>query len=153
MTRAAVPAALIRSAACLALVLALVVASAADAAVRPPRSGSQYQAAAHHIFLQISGRSIEIIAFSFRCGDATGRISLNALKLKRSRRGYRFYFVTHGLATYSDGEPDENAEVHIRGLFTRDARAVRGRFRVETPKCGNTGRLRWRATRVKPLAN
>jgi hypothetical protein len=136
----------------LTLILVLAVVGTASAAVKPPRSGSQYQGAAHHVFLQISGRSIEIIAFSFRCDGTKGRISLNDIRLKRSSRGYRFYSVLHGLVTYGDGEPDENAEVRIRGLFTRDAKAVRGRFRVITPRCGNTGRLRWRATRVKQLA-
>lgn len=137
-----------RSAICLALVLALVVPSAANATVRPPRSGSVYNGAAHHVTLQISGRSIEIIAFSFACGDTKGRISLNAIELKRGSTGYRFYSVTNGLVTYRDGEPDENAEVHIRGQFTPDARIVRGRFRVLSPRCGNTGRMRWRATRA-----
>ncbi len=147
MTRAAVAAALIGLA-----MAPSALASANDPVVRPPRSGSVYNGAAHHVTLQISGRSIEIIAFNFRCDDTKGRVSLNLIKLKRSSRGYRFYSASHGLVTYRDGEPDENAEVHIRGLFTRDAKRVRGRFRVETPRCGNTGRLRWRAARVNRRA-
>jgi hypothetical protein len=140
MTRLALTAALIG--------LAVAPAAPAAAAVKQPRSGSHYEGAAHHVFLQISGRSIEIVAFSFRCGATKGTVSLNDIRLRRSSRGYRFYSASHGLVTYRDGKPDENAEVHIRGLFTRDAKAVRGRFRVETPRCGNTGRVRWRATRV-----
>jgi hypothetical protein len=132
-----------------ALVLALsTVASGATQTVRPPRSGSVYHGAAHHVDLQISGRSIAIIAFSFRCDGTKGRISLNDLRLKRSRLGYGFYAVVHGNVTFSDGKPDENGEVHIRGRFTPNAKSVRGRFRVVSPRCGNTGRLRWSATRV-----
>jgi hypothetical protein len=103
--------------------------------------------------LLVSGRSIAIVAFSFRCRATKGRISLNDIKLRRSRSGYRFYSASHGLVTYKDEAPDENATVRIRGLFTRDAKRVRGRFRVITPRCGNTGRLRWRARRVRQLAN
>jgi hypothetical protein len=137
-----------RAVACIVVVLALVTTGTASAAVKPPRSGSQYQAAAHHVFLQISGRSIEIIALSFRCNGTKGRFSLNDIQLRRSSKGYRFYSASHGLVTYGNGKPDENGEVHIRGLFRRDATVVRGRFRVETPRCGDTGRLYWRATRV-----
>jgi hypothetical protein len=145
MTRVAVAVAL------LGLALAAGANAAGEPAVRAPRSGSQYHGVAHHVTLRIAGRSIEIIAFSFPCRATSGRISLNDIRLRRSSRGYRFYTITHGLVTYSDGKPDENAEVHIRGLFTRDARLVRGRFRVTSPRCGDTGRLRWRATRVKGL--
>jgi hypothetical protein len=135
----------------LALALAATSATAAEP-VRAPRSGSMYHGLRYHVDLFISGRSIELLAFNFPCGDTSGRISLNAIKLRRSDRGYRFYAVTHGNATYRDGKPDQNAGVHIRGLFTRDARVVRGRFRVTTPRCGSSGRLRWRATRVRAVA-
>jgi hypothetical protein len=140
MTRLALTAALI--------LLALAPAASAAGAVSAPRSGSHYEGAAHHVLLQISGRSVELMAFTFRCGATKGTISLNDIRLRRGSRGYRFYSASHGLVTYRDGKPDENAEVHVRGLFTRDAKVVRGRFRVETPRCGNTGRVRWRATRV-----
>lgn len=143
MTRAAVAAALIGLA-----IAPSALAGADDPVVRPPRSGSVYTGAAHHVALQISGRSIAIIAFSFRCRNTVGRISLNDLKLTRSSTGYRFYAATFGSVTHRNGKPDENAEVHIRGKFTRDARMVRGRFRVVSPRCGNTGRLRWQATRA-----
>jgi hypothetical protein len=142
-----------RSAACLTLVLTLALATSAGAAVKRPRSGSLYQGAGRDVVMQIAGKSIELIAFSFPCDGTSGRVSLNAIRLRRSGRGYGFYSASHGLVTYKDEAPDENATVRIRGLFTRDAKRVRGRFRVITPRCGNTGRLRWRATRVKRLAN
>jgi hypothetical protein len=141
MTRLAVLAALI------AFGLAAAVSAAQEPDVRRPRSGSVYHGAAHHVDLQISGRAIGIMAFSFRCDGTKGRISLNDLRLKRTTRGYRLRTVIFGLVTYRDGEPDENAEVRLRGLFTRDAHAVRGRFRVIAPRC-DTGRRRWRAVRT-----
>ena len=136
--------------AALAALIALVTPSALAAQepiVRKPRSGSVYHGAAHHVDIQISGRAIGLMAFSFRCDGTKGRISLNEIGLTRTSRGYRLRTVTHGLVTYSDGEPDENAEVRLRGLFTRSARTVRGRLRVIAPRC-DTGRFRWRATRV-----
>jgi hypothetical protein len=149
MRRSAVRAVLVAT---LVLVPALNAGATDEPAVRAPRSGSQYHGAAHHVTLRIAGRSIEIIAFSFRCRATSGRIALDDIRLIRSSRGYRFYAVTHGSVTYRDGTPDQNAEVHIRGLFTRDARVVRGRFRVRSRHCGDTGRLRWRAARVRRLA-
>jgi hypothetical protein len=133
----------------LALALAVPVAAgvASDPVVRAPKSGSQYEGS-RQSFLQISGRSIEIMAFRFPCGDTVGRTSLNGLRLRRTPRGYRFHIDSHGLVTYGDDEPDENAAVHVGGRFSRNARTVRGLVRVRTPRCGGTGRLRWRAARV-----
>jgi hypothetical protein len=121
--------------------------AASDPVVRPPRSGSRYEGSRESL-LQISGRSIEIMAFRFPCGDTVGRTSLNGIRLRRTPRGYRFHIDAHGSVTYGDDVPDENAALHVGGRFSRNARTVRGLLRVRTPRCGGTGRLRWRAARV-----
>ena len=133
----------------LALVIALAVPLGAGAAttVKAPKSGSAYEGRApYDVVLQVRGRSVEIVAFSFPCGEVTGRTSLNDFRLKRTSKGYRFNADAHGIVTYSDEQQDENAETHISGRFTLNARKVRGHLRVRSKRCGNTGDLRWRAT-------
>jgi hypothetical protein len=129
-------------------VAALVVPAAVPAATAPraPKSGSTYtNGAPSSVFMRISGRSVEIVAISFPCGDASGRASLNDFRLKRTSKGYRFNADANGLVSYSDEAPDENGTVHVSGRFEMDAKRVRGHIRVKTPRCGNTGDLKWRA--------
>ena len=128
-------------------------APAADveaAAVHAPRSGAKYGGITEEnkrISLRISGRSVEIVAFRFACVEtASGATSLQSLRLKRTRAGYRFKISTHGIVSYSDEAPDENAAMSIRGEFSRSAKTVSGRLRVDAPRC-DTGYVRWRATR------
>jgi hypothetical protein len=139
----------VRIALALALVMAgpVAVGDAKRPRVKAPKSGSEYRGPERNVFLRISGKSVEIIGFDFPCAGASGRTSLNELRLKRTKGGYRFDIDAHGSAGYSDGYPDQNGKVHIGGRFTRDARKVRGHFRVRTPRCGDTGRLKWRAAK------
>jgi hypothetical protein len=114
--------------------------------VKAPKSGSQYSGN-HDMTILISGKSIELLAFDFPCGETEGRTSLNGVPLEKTKRGYKFSTATHGNASYDDGHADENASVGVSGRFTRDAKKVRGRFAVYTPYCGGTGKIKWRATR------
>jgi hypothetical protein len=140
-----------RSHVALALAVVLAVPAVSGAAksptVKAPKSGSQYTGEVHDVLLRVSGRSLEIIAFSFPCGEVTGRTSLNDFRLKRTPKGYRFNADAHGNVTYSDEQFDENAEVHVSGRFALNAKSVRGHLRVRSDRCGDTGNLRWRATR------
>lgn len=132
----------------IALALALALPAVAGAAtVRAPKSGSEYRGSPPaNVVLNVSGRSVEIVAFSFPCGEVSGRTSLNDFRLKRTDRGYRFNADANALVTYSDEQLDENARVHISGRFTLKAHKVRGHIRVRSKRCGNTGNLDWRAT-------
>jgi hypothetical protein len=114
--------------------------------VRAPKSG-EYKGAGGTLALYVSGKSIDLAAFAFDCGAATGRTSLNAIPLKRTKRGYRFAIKANGNVTYSDDHPDENASVAIKGRFARSGKTVRGTFRVNSPRCADTGDVRWRAKR------
>ena len=74
-------------------VLALALTPAAVAAahqpkVKAPKSGSEYDGN-HKLVIYISGKSIELVAFNFRCGDTTGGTSLNDIPLKKTKKGYQ----------------------------------------------------------------
>jgi hypothetical protein len=127
---------------------AAIAAELGSAAVNAPKSGSQYTSGSpSNVILRVSGRSVEIVAFSFPCREASGRTSLNDFRLKRTPKGYRFNADANGIVSYSDEQADENGKIHISGRFARSAKTVRGHFRVRTPRCGETGNLRWRASR------
>jgi hypothetical protein len=129
------------------LLVAAAVASAATT-VKAPKDGSTYEGKApRDVVLRVAGRSVEIVAFSFPCGDVSGRTSLNDFPLKRTPKGYRFNADATGIVTYSDDQGDENAKAHISGRFALDAKKVRGHLRVRSKRCGDTGDLRWRAAR------
>jgi hypothetical protein len=134
----------------LVLVLALPAIAGAATTLRAPKSGSEYRSGApSDVFMRISGRSVEVLGISFPCGEVTGRTSLNDFRLKRTTKGYRFNADAHGLVGYSDDASDQNASVHVSGRFALDAKTVRGHVRVKSKRCGDTGDLKWRATRVK----
>lgn len=140
----------LRLLALLVLALAVAVPATAPGATRPPKapkSGWSYSGQPGDVVLRISGRSVEIAAFSFPCGDVYGRTSVNDFRLKRTRKGYRFNADANGIVTYTD-ETDGNAEVHISGRFSLDAKTVRGHVRVESARC-KTGDLKWRGARAK----
>ncbi len=100
------------------------------------------------ITLRISGKSIEIAAWRFRCGDRViGITSLQSIPLRHSDDGYRFKLTTYGIVSYSDEAPDENARIAFRGQFSRTAKRVTGLFRLKSPRCGDTGYVEWRAKR------
>ncbi|HEX8645983.1 MAG TPA: hypothetical protein VF715_03720 [Thermoleophilaceae bacterium] len=134
----------------LALALAVAVPAAAGGATRSPKapkSGWSYAGQPGDVTLRISGRSVEIAAFSFPCGEVYGRTSVNDFRLKRTSKGYRFNADAHAIVTYTD-ETDANAEVHISGRFALDAKTVRGHIRAKSARC-DTGDLKWRGTRSK----
>ena len=141
-----------RTAALAVATLALaLVAGAADGAKRPPvkapKSGSQYSTKSGRVALYISGKSIQLAFIEFKCGQTTGKTNLNAIKLKKTSTGYGFTIKTHGNVTYSDEQPDENAAVKMSGKFSRDAKTVKGFYRVTSPRCGGTGDVHWKASR------
>jgi hypothetical protein len=108
------------------------------ARVVAPESDSRYVGKTEEgrtIQLSISARTIQVIGWDFECGR------------KAIAKGYRFKISTGGIVTYLDGEPDENARVAIRGRFSPGARAVTGLLRVKTPRCHDTGYLKWSAKR------
>jgi hypothetical protein len=134
----------------IAVVLAIPAAAPAQAqTVKAPKSGSEYRSGSpSNVIIRISGRSIEFMAISFPCRDVFGRTTINDFRLKRTTKGYRFNADATGLVGYSDEGPDENAEVHVSGRFSRDARTVRGHVRVKSERCGDTGNLKWSAKRA-----
>lgn len=134
----------------LAISLAVAIPAVAPAATstpRAPKSGWTYAGQPGDVFLRISGRSVEIASFSFPCGNAWGRTSVNDFRIKRTSRGYRFNVDAHGLVSYTD-ETDGNAEVHFSGRFSMDAKTVRGHIRVESKRC-ETGDRKWKGARYK----
>ena len=102
------------------------------------------------ITIYLSGKSVTLAAFQFKCGDTStvGATNLNAIKLRKTPSGYRFYLRAHGSVTYLDGQPDENGAVRIAGQFSRLAKSLTGAIRVTTPRCGGTGRVGYRARRT-----
>lgn len=132
--------------------LALVIlAGSAEGAKRPPvkapKSGSQYSTKSGRVALSISGKSIQLAFIEFKCGATTGKTNLNAIKLKKTSNGYGFTIKTHGNVTYSDDQPDENAAVKLSGKFSRDAKTVKGIYRVTSPRCGSSGDVHWKGSR------
>ncbi|HEX8066156.1 MAG TPA: hypothetical protein VF520_06485 [Thermoleophilaceae bacterium] len=121
------------------------------ARVVAPESDSRYVGKTEEgrtIQLSISARTIQVIGWDFECGrKAIARASVQGIPIKYSAKGYRFKISTGGIVTYLDGEPDENARVAIRGRFSPGARAVTGLLRVKTPRCHDTGYLKWSAKR------
>jgi hypothetical protein len=136
----------------LAAVTALALVPVADAAkkssVKVPKSG-QYNGnpRGKPLTLYVSGKSIQLAAFSFKCADTGGRTSLNAIALKKTKKGYKFSFSGSGNITFDDGQPDENGKISISGLFTRSGKKATGVFRVRSPRCPDTGNVMWSAKR------
>jgi hypothetical protein len=117
--------------------------------VRAPKSGSEYRSGPpSDVVLRVAGRSVEIVAISFPCGNTFGRASLSDFRLKRTDRGYRFNADANAIVSYANEKPDENGAVHISGRFARDARTLRGHIAVKTRRCGSTGTLSWKAKRA-----
>jgi hypothetical protein len=132
-----------------AAMLALVpIAGAATQKVKAPKSG-QYNGTARgkDLTLIVSGKSIEIVAFSFACDGTAGRTSLDSIALKKTKKGYAFGIRAHGSITFSDNQPDENGAVDISGRFARDGKRASGVYRVRSPRCHDTGNIKWSAKR------
>ena len=133
------------AAAAVTLAPAAAPVAASKPKVKAPKSGSEYDGN-HKLVLYISGKSIELAAFNFRCSDTTGRTSLNDIKLSKTKKGYKFGIKAHGIISFANGTPDENGAVNISGRFGRRAKTVAGHFRVKSPSCGDTGVVDWKAT-------
>jgi hypothetical protein len=99
--------------------------------------------------LSVSGDSIELAVIEFKCGDADGHTVLNDVPMRRTRRGFAFDISAHGSVTYSDDYPDENAAIDLSGLFVPSGSKASGHLRVNSPRCGGTGRIGWTATRQR----
>jgi hypothetical protein len=123
-------------------------AVAAAAKVRVPKSG-EYRGMPRgkDLTAVVSGKEIQIIAFSFKCADTVGRTSLNSIKLKKTRKGYKFALDAHGNISFKDEKPDENGRINVAGRFAADGKSARGTYRVRSRRCGDTGTIKWRATR------
>jgi hypothetical protein len=118
--------------------------------VVPPKDGARYDGAtAQHgpLFFIVSGRSVQILGFRFSCGHATANTSLQDIKLKKGKSVYSFSIRSFGNASYSDDHTDENASINIAGTFNRTARRVTGTLRVKTPRCHDSGSVKWHAKR------
>jgi len=126
--------------------LALTAPGLAAGSVKAPKSGT-YTGYPGGMTLYVSGKSLSLAAFSFKCGQVHGRTSLNDIRLKKTKNGYTFSVKTHGNVTYTDDHPDENAAVRMSGRFSKTGKSSAGTFRVRTPRCGSTGDVKWRAFR------
>jgi hypothetical protein len=132
---------------------ALAVVPVADAAKKPPPvklpKAGQYNGhpRGKDLTLYVSGNSIELAAFSFKCASTGGRTSIDALALKKTKKGYRFAFSGHGSITFDNGQPDENGKISISGLFARSGKRATGVFRVRSSYCHDTGSVKWSAKR------
>jgi hypothetical protein len=128
-----------------------VAAAARAAKVRVPRSGA-YNGTARGkpITIYTSGKSIQIVAFDFACHNVSGvkgRTSLNAIKLTKTSKGYKFGIRAYASITYSDDHPDENGKVAISGRFSRTGKSAKGVLRVKSSRCGDTGSVKWSVSR------
>jgi hypothetical protein len=124
------------------------IADAAKVKVRAPKSG-QYKGypRGKDLTLYVSGKSIDLAAFSFKCADTSGRTSLNGITLKKTSKGYKFGLNAHGSITFADDTPDQNGKVSISGRFTASGKKATGTFRVQSSRCHDTGNVKWSARR------
>jgi hypothetical protein len=132
-----------------AAILALVpVADAAKRTVKAPKSG-QYNGSPRGkaLTLYVSGKSIQLAAFGFACAGSSGRTSLNDVRLKKTTKGYKFGISAHGSITFADNYPDQNGAIELYGRFSLDGKSAKGTFRVKSPRCHDTGSIKWRAHR------
>jgi hypothetical protein len=131
-----------------ALGLAPLAAEAAKTNVHAPKSGTYDGGTEQHkpITLYISGKSIDLAAFSFKCTGTGGRTSLNDIRLVKAKNGYKFSLKAHGSITFSDEQPDENGKVDIAGRFTKSGKKATGTFRVRSSRC-QTGSVDWSVRR------
>ena len=142
---------MLRTASALAVAALAVTAGPATAAhhkhVKAP--DGTYSGGRHHVFMSVSGKTIDLMAFDFPCHGVKGRTSIDDIALRKSSKGYKFSTKVHSSASYSDGRPDQNGVFAISGQFTRRAKSVSGRFQAYTRRCGATGKRDWSAAAEK----
>jgi hypothetical protein len=119
--------------------------------VKAPSSGAKYTGVTddkQKVSLFPSGKAVQIVAFDFVCvGKVVGSTSLEAIKLTRTDLGYKFSIRAHGIVSYKDGKPDENAAISLSGRFSRSGKSVTGRLRVRSPRCRSTAFHDWHAAK------
>lgn len=117
--------------------------------VRTPKSGQYVGETKQRRFLGLStsGPNVQVAEIHFKCDTADGTTVLDDIDMHRTFRGFAFELRAHGSVTYSDGYPDENAEVDISGLFSRSGSKAHGWIRVKSPRCGGIGKVGWAAER------
>jgi hypothetical protein len=125
-----------------------VGALAAKNTVKAPKSGAYTGPTAQkrHVTISISGKTVQLVGFDFKCEGTDGATNLNDIKLKRTTKGYKFALKAHGSITFTDGQPDENGRVDVAGRFTRSGKRATGYFRVRSSRC-HTGPVQWSARR------
>jgi hypothetical protein len=130
------------------------LAGTADVAQRitPPKARADYSGRTDErkkLTLSVASRaSVEIVAIEFACGRVTGRTSLQDIEIRkpsRNERAYRFGIRAYALVGYSDDRRDENGRVVVQGRFSRTAKTAEGWLRVESRRCGSSGKVDWRA--------
>jgi hypothetical protein len=144
-------------AAVLALVPVVALSAAAGASgdkITPPKAGAQYSghtAQGRKLTLNIAdSKSVQIIAFKFTCGKVVASTSLTDIKISKPTKGkmfYRFSISAHSIVSFSDNGVDENAALVVKGIFSHDAKSVSRYVRIRSPRCGDTGRIKWKAQR------
>ena len=127
-------------------------APAETARVKAPKRGQYIGATRRRLeaSLFLGRRTIKRSVFEARCGIGTGRTSIGRVKLRRTKRGFRFTARRSRRITYNDGHAPETARVVVSGRFTRGGRKVRGRVRIRSRHCGRTGNARWLARYTSP---
>jgi hypothetical protein len=134
--------------AALALIFVAAAATGASGAARHVKApNGTYSGGPGKLTLIASGKSIDLAAFSFKCRGTRGRTSLNGIALRKTKKGYKFSIKAHGGVTYADEHPDENGAVNMSGRFSRSGKSAVGYLRVRSPHCGDTGSVKWRASR------
>jgi hypothetical protein len=123
---------------------AAVSEAATKPVVKAPKSGTY---PGKRVTLYVVGKAIDLASIEFDCGEITGRTGLNDVHLRKTSKGYSFDIAAHGGVTYSDEQQDENGTIRLEGRFTRGATKAAGFFRVVTPRCGNTGGVRFSVAR------
>jgi hypothetical protein len=126
------------------------VSGAAKSKVVAPKgkySGATQQQG--NLILNISKdrKYVKVIFFQFACDDqANGATGLKNLKLKKTKSGYKFGGAANSTAVYDD-ETDESGPVVVAGQFTKNGKTAKGVFRVKTDRCGDSGLVKWIATK------
>lgn len=133
-----------------ATAVAPIVRAAPHPKVKAPKSGQYKGTTAQHqkLTLYTSGKSIDLAAIQFAClKGVVGSTGLNSIPLKKGKKVYRFSIKAHGSVSFSDEHPSENAAVSISGAFSRTARSASGTLRVKSPRCHDTGSVKWKVRR------
>jgi hypothetical protein len=137
----------IAAAAMAATMAASALAAPAGAATAVKRPSGKYTGVTSQngsAILKVSKdrKYVKLVGFQFYCDEKTvGFTGLKNLRLKKTSKGYKFSAsgITSS-AAYSD-DTSEDGTVAVSGRFKRDAKSVFASFRVQTPRCGDTGRV------------